>query len=206
MKNIIIVGAGGFGKEVAWIISRINTVNPVFNLVGFCDDDMSKRDDVSCIASFLGSIDDVKSNQVGSGYICAIGNNKIRKKLMVSLNQSGLTPLSVIDPSAVVAEDAVVGAGSFINVHAAVSTGCKLGCGSIVNINASVGHDVVLGDFAQVCPGVSVSGGCVIGEGALLGSNSCCLPCRKMGAWSVLGAGGVLLTDLEEGGSRVRIR
>ena len=206
MKKIIIVGAGGFGKEVAWCISRINQVSPRFELIGFCDDDISKSSDVSSVAPFFGPIENVMSNHGSCGYICAIGNNKIRKNLMGALNQAGLTPISVIDPSAVVADDVLVGSGSFINVHAVVSTGCSIGSGSIVNINASVGHDVALGDFAQVCPGVSVSGGCVIGEGALLGSNSCILPCKEMGAWSVLGAGGLLLTDLEEGGSRVRIR
>ena len=206
MKKIIIAGAGGFGKEVAWIISRINQVHPEFQVVGFCDDDQSTGADVSSIAPFIGSVDDVITKHVGCGYICAIGNNENRKNVMTALDRAGLMALSVIDPSAVIAEDVVIGAGCFINVNAAISTGSCVGRGVVVNINASVGHDVTLRDFAQVCPGVSVSGGCVIGEGALLGSNSCTLPGKTMGAWSVLGAGSVLLSNLEDSGSRVRVR
>ncbi len=206
MKKIIIAGAGGFGKEVAWIISRINQVRPEIQVIGFCDDDQSKGADVASIARFIGSVDDVIAKHAGCGYICAIGNNENRKRVMSALDRAGLMPLSVIDPSAVIAKDVAVGHGSFINVNAAISTGSCIGQGVIVNINSSVGHDVMLGDFAQVCPGVSVSGACEIGEGALLGSNSCTIPGKKMGAWSVLGAGSVLLRDLEDGGSRVRVR
>ena len=86
MKKIIIAGAGGFGKEVAWIISRINQVHPEFQVVGFCDDDQSTGADVSSIAPFIGSVDDVITKHVGCGYICAIGNNENRKNVMTALD------------------------------------------------------------------------------------------------------------------------
>ncbi|MDD2598623.1 MAG: acetyltransferase [Kiritimatiellae bacterium] len=206
MKKIIIIGAGGLGKEIAWVISRINAMNPSFEICGFCDDDLSCAANVKNIAPFLGTVEEVVARHKRTGYICAIGNNKTRKLVMQMLDGMGLFPASVIDPSAAVAEGVQVGAGTYIGINSVVSVGCCLGRGCIVNHNATVGHDVVLGDFAQVCPGVSISGGCVIGEGALLGSNSCTIPGKRMGAWATLGAGAVLLSDLEEGASRVRVR
>ena len=76
----------------------------------------------------------------------------------------------------------------------------------VINQHAGVGHDSTVGDFAQVCPGARVSGHCEVGEGALLGSNAVLLPTRRMGAWSVLGAGAVALRDLPDGGSVVRLK
>ena len=206
IKKIVIVGSGGFGKEIAWVIGRINQLNPSFDICGFCDDDLSCASNVEDIAPFLGSVEDVAGKYKGCGYICAIGNNKVRKRLMLQFDAAGFVPVTVIDPSAVIATDVKIGAGSYVGVNSVVSVGCQLGRGCIVNHNVTVGHDVTAGDYVQLAPGVRVSGGCSIGSGALLGSNSCTIPLKTMGAWSMLGAGAVLLSDLEDGGSRVRIR
>lgn len=206
MQKIIIVGAGGFGREVAWVIERVNQLRPQWEIAGFSDDDLSKAAQVTLIAPFLGCIAEVVEQPQGCCYICAIGSNQSRKRLMAQFATAGWEAVTIIDPSAVVASGVEIDAGSYVGVHSVISTGSQLGCGCIVNHNVTVGHDVIVGPYAQICPGVRVSGGCAIGEGALLGSNSCTIPGKKMGAWSTLGAGGVLLTDLEEGGSRVRVR
>jgi len=74
----------------------------------------------------------------------------------------------------------------------------------IVNHRVCVGHDVTVGAFAQLCPGVCVSGGCAIGEGALLGTNAGTIPLRRVGAWSVVGAGTMALWDVKDGATIVR--
>lgn len=206
MITIIIAGAGGFGKEIAWVIRRANGVSGDFELAGFCDDDLSKAAGVREIAPFLGTLEEVQRNFAGSAYICAVGNNKIRARMMEGLDCAGLEAVSIVDPTAVVADNAIIGRGCFVGAHTVVSAGCRVGSGVIINHNVTVGHDAVIEDYAQLCPGVSLSGGCVVGKGALLGSNSCTLPGLRLGAWSTLGAGAVLLTDLEENGSRVRVR
>ena len=38
MKDLIIFGASGFGREVAWAVERINKVSPTWKLLGFMDD------------------------------------------------------------------------------------------------------------------------------------------------------------------------
>ncbi|MFO7936188.1 MAG: hypothetical protein R6V06_01105 [Kiritimatiellia bacterium] len=205
-RKVIIIGAGGFGKEVAWILRRSGDAGSELEVQGFCDDDAAKAEGVKDLAPFLGTVEEVVSRFPGCAYHCAIGNNRIRRDLMQRLDAAGLKAVSVVDFSSVVADDAVVSPGCYIGVHSVVSAGTRVGRGVIINHNVSVGHDAAIKDYAQVCPGVSISGGCDLGEGALLGSNSCTLPVKRMGAWSVLGAGGVLLTDLEDGGSRVRLR
>lgn len=206
MKKIVIAGASGFGREVRWMLERMNAVKPQFELCGFCDDAPDKQSGEFDSLPLLGSVAQVCSTVKDAAFVCAVGNNRARKKIFGQFADASVDAVSVVDQSAVIAGDAVIGEGCYIGVNAVVSVGVTLGCGVIVNNNVSVGHDSLVGDFAQLCPGVSLSGACAIGEGALLGSNSCTIPCKKMGDWSTLGAGAVLLTDLEPDGSRVRIR
>ena len=203
MKSIIIVGASGFGREVAWVINRMN---PVRVIAGFCDDDNERAAGVKEIAPFLSSVSDVLRSSKDCSFFCAIGNNKIRCKIMRMFDAEDVDVLTVVDTTAVISRDVVIGTGSFVGCNSVISVGCELGRASIINHNVTLGHDVVSGDYAQFCPGVRVSGGCRVGEGAMLGSNSCTIPEKKMGVWSMLGAGGVLLKDLDDYGCQVRIR
>jgi len=206
MKKIVIAGASGFGREVLWVIKRMNAAEPLFEVAGFCDDAPDKQSGEFAGLPLLGSVARVCSTMRDIVFFCAVGDNRARKKIFAQFASASVDAVKVMDPSSVIADDAVIGKGCYIGVNAVVSTGTAVGCGVIVNHNVSVGHDVEVGAFAQICPGVSVSGGCRLGEGALLGSNSCMIPGKRMGDWSTLGAGAVLLTDLEDGGSRVRIR
>ena len=205
MNKIIIVGAGGFGREAAWVIDRSNAVNPTYELLGFCDDD-SEYCMTHYGSSYLGTLEEVAEGYSGVSFFCAIGKNRIRQSVTKHLTESGLAMVTVIDPSAVIAPDVTVGDGSFIGIGSVISVSTKIGSGVIINHNVTVGHDVTVDDFAQLCPGVSLSGSCHVGEGALLGSNSATVQERKIGAWSTLGIGAVLLSDLEDGQSRVRLR
>jgi len=205
MKRIIIIGASGFGKEVAWVIGRMNRLSPTFDLIGFCDDAADKQGGTFAGHPLLGALANVP-DPAGLGFICAIGNNRARQRVTAQAIGAGLVPVTVIDPTAAVAPDADIGAGTFIGIGSIVSVGARLGNGVIVNHQACVGHDAALGDFVQVCPGVHISGGCAIGEGALLGTNAATLPLMRMGAWSTLGAGTAALRDIPVNATVIRLK
>ena len=205
MKRIVIIGAGGFGREAAWGVERINTANPQFELVGFCDDAADKRAGLCGGYPLLGPLADVKTRCGTVGFFCAIGNNRVRQTVMAEGRALGLEPVSLIDPGAVIAPDVEIGRGSFVGIGSVVSVGASLGEGVLVNHQVCVGHDAQIGDFAQLCPGVCVSGGCVIGEGALLGTLAGTIPLKRVGAWATLGAGSVALKDVADGAAVVRL-
>ena len=196
MKRIVIVGASGFGREAAWIIERINRVSPTFEILGFCDDDKAKHAGTCGTYPLLGSVEAAAARFGKVGFFCAVGDNRARQLLTQRARSTGSAPVTLIDPDAAIAPDAVIGVGSFVGIGSVVSAGARLGNGVIVNHHVTVGHDVCIGDFAQMCPGVCLSGGCEIGEGALLGTNAGMIPLKKMGSWSVLGAGTVALRDI----------
>ncbi|MEI6644604.1 MAG: acetyltransferase [bacterium] len=206
MKKIIIIGASGFGKEIAWIIDRMNHAGCDLGLIGFCDDASDKQSGTFAGFPLLGTLENAAAQLPGARFICAIGNNRARQSVVARACAVGILPHSIIDPTAIIAPDTTIGKGSFIGIGSIVSSGALIGSHVIVNNQACVGHDVTLADFVQVCPGARISGGCHIGEGALLGTNASTIPLIKMGAWSTLGAGTTALTHILDHTTRARLK
>ena len=206
MKKIIIIGASGFGKEIAWVIDRMNQAGGELGLIGFCDDAPNKQTGTFAGFPLLGKLEDAAAQLPGSRFICAIGNNRARQSVVARAEAAGLLPHSIIDPSASIAPDTTIGKGSFIGIGSVISTGAVIGCHVIVNHQACVGHDVTIADFAQACPGARISGGCEIGEGALLGTNAATIPLINMGAWSTLGAGTTALASISDYTTLARLK
>ena len=206
MQRMVIIGAGGFGREAAWVIERINAAKPTFEVLGFCDDAADKQDGACGAYPLLGAFCKIKDLFGAVGFFCAIGNNRVRQAVTAEARTLGHEPVTVADVNAVVAPDVKIGDGSFIGIGSVVSVGASIGEGVIVNHQVCVGHDVAVGGFAQLCPGVCVSGGCEIGEGALLGTLAGTIPLKRVGAWATVGAGVTTLRDVENGASIVRVR
>jgi UDP-perosamine 4-acetyltransferase len=202
--KLIIIGAGGFGREAAWTAETAG-----LEVAGVCDDDPGAAP--RCAGRpFFGTIEDVVRDGLIAvaevRFFVAIGTNAMRRALFERAVACGLKPASVISPHALIAPNAVVGEGSYAGPGCVISVGTRLGRGVIVNNLASVGHDVTIGDFAQVCPGAAISGGCSIGEEALLGTNATVIPLKRIGAKATLGAGALALRDIADGESIVRLR
>lgn len=196
MQKLVVIGAGGLGREVAWVIERINSVRPTFELMGFLDDDSSLHDTTICGAKVLGSSDDIPE---GASAICAVGNNRIRYDKTRNLIARGIRLATVIDPCASVAPSAKIGAGSYIGIGATVSVDTELGASTIVNHHACIGHDVKSDDACQFCPGCCISGNCRFGKRVLVATLSGTIPGKRAGDDAVIGAGVVAYRDLDEG-------
>jgi len=99
----------------------------------------------------------------------------------------------MISPRATLQEGVIAIPGTVVNRDA------RVGRGVILNTLCSVGHDCSIGDFAQIAPGVNLGGAAVIGEGVFLGIGTKVVPEAQVGAWSIVGAGSVVLNDLPGG-------
>lgn len=199
---MVIVGAGGFGREVAWTASLRS-----IDVIGFCDDDPAKAAGEYGGHPLLGTVEQAaRSLPEGTFFHVAVGRNDLRRRLTERAEACGLRPFSVIAPTAVLAPDVVLGPGAFIGANAVLSVGVRIGRGVIINHLSSIGHDVSIGDFAQICPCAGLSGGVVIGEEALLGTNASVVPLKRIGARAVVGIGAIALRDVEDDGSVIRLR
>jgi sugar O-acyltransferase (sialic acid O-acetyltransferase NeuD family) len=199
MRDIFIVGAGGFGREAVWTIERINEAapQPVWNVVGFADDDPAKASGNFEGYPMLGTVEKASKDMPGASVFIAIGDNAIRRRIYTQLRGHDFP--AIIDPSAQVSPTTEFKHGTYIAVEAVVSVGTDIGKFVIINARAGVGHDSVVGDFVNIAPGVSLSGHTTIGEDAFMGTNSCTAPGMTVGKGAVVACGTPVLKDVEPG-------
>ena len=199
MRDLIIVGAGGFGREAAWTVERINAASqqPLWRIVGFADDDPAKATGNFEGYPMLGSCEKADRDNPGASVFVAIGDNAIRERIYRKLRGHDFP--SFIDPSAQVSPTTEFRHGTYIAAEAVVSVGTDIGKFVIVNARAGVGHDCVVGDFCNICPGVSLSGHTHLGRAVFMGTNSCTAPGIKVGDNAQVTCGMPVLKDLQDG-------
>ena len=203
-KRLVVVGAGGFGQEIIWAAKNVNSVNPAFEILGYCDDTPSKLGTSVYGCPVLGAPEIIASRESGDiWFVCAIGNNRDRSKLVKRIQNLGWRAATVVDPSVIVAEGVEIGEGCYVGAGSILSPYAILGNHVIINHCCSIGHDSHLGDFVQISPGGRVSGGCTIKEGASLGSNAAVAPGKTVGAHSVIGACSFAIGDVPDGATVV---
>lgn len=187
---ICLFGAGGHGRVLSANLRRSGRTS-----ISFADEGLAVGTEVDGIPVLFSRIADIAGHSV----IVAIGDNKIRKERQQAAEAAGLTREHFIaEPIRYLAPPP--GPGAMVLLGAVVEPAVKIGAGAIVNNNSVLEHDVIIGDFAHVCPGVVIGGNARIGEGVLLGSNATVLPGVSIAAWTIVGAGAVVVRDITEPG------
>ncbi|MBE3144750.1 MAG: acetyltransferase [Planctomycetes bacterium] len=198
-KRLVIIGAGGFGQEIIWAVRNINALRSQYEILGYCDDDPAKKGSVIYSATVLGTPEAVdKILPVKPSFICAIGDNVKRAKVVKYVLSLGWLPATVIDPSVIIAEGVSVGEGTYVGAGCILSPYAQIGNHVIINHHCSIGHNSVLDDFVQISPGGRVSGSCRVKEGASLGSNAVIAPGITVGRFATLGASSFAMTDIPD--------
>ena len=171
MNDLIIVGASGFGREVAWLVERINRVTPTWNLLGFMDDNEEIQDTRINGYAVLGKTSDV-ARFPDACYVCAVGAAKIREKIIVRMKEYNpdVRFATVIDPSVEMSDLVTVGEGTIICAHTIITVNIRIGSHVIINLDCTIGHDAILHDFVTLYPSVNVSGMTEIGHAVELGT------------------------------------
>jgi len=197
MKDLIIVGASGFGREVAWLVERLNNTNPTWRLLGFVDDDESIYGQKINGYRVLGKIGDIKKYP-DAYYVCAVGASRTREKIITRMKT--LNPDvkfgTVIDPSVQISELVDIGEGTIICAHTIITVNISIGNHVIINLDCTIGHDAVLQDFVTLYPSVNVSGITNIGHCSELGTGMQIIQGKKVGNYSIVGAGAVVVKDI----------
>jgi len=200
-KKILIVGAGGFGREVAWLISEINSHNHEWDVLGFLDDNKNALAGFENYPEIIGTIDDypkIKNKHNGFVFLInAIGDPEIKKKTVFLLNGVGAKWATLIHPTASIGTNSVINEGSILARNSIVTCDAKIGRHVHVNIYSSCDHDTVVGDFCTISPHVDVQGGAHVGEGVFFGGHAVVLPKSKVGDWSRIGASSLVLRNVK---------
>lgn len=199
MKDLIIFGASGFGREVAWAVERANAVNPTWNLLGFMDDDDSIQGSEINGYKVLGKTDEIKEYP-DAYFVCAVGASRVREKIINNLKS--INPAikfgTVIDPSVEMSDLVTIGEGSIICAHTIITVNIAIGNHVIINLDCTIGHDAILQDFVTLYPSVNVSGNTNIGHAVELGTGMQIIQGKTVGNYSIVGAGAVVVKDIPE--------
>lgn len=197
MKNLIIVGASGHGK-VAADIARNNGYSEIL----FLDDDPSKK---ACGRyPVVGTVSDAEKYDK-SDFFVGIGNGRNRREIQNTLLKKHLSVVSLIHPSAVIAQDVEIGCGSVVMAGAVINTGTKIGSGCIINTCASVDHDNRIADFVHVSVGAHLAGTVIVGQNTWIGIGAVISNDLEICDECVIGAGAVVVKNIEEAGTYVGV-
>lgn len=205
MKDLVIIGAGGFAREVAWLAERINEATPTWNLLGFLDDDKGKRGEEIDGFPVLGSCCSWKKFK-DAWIVCAVGAAKTRRAIIERMRQEGATQFAtLVDPSVIQSKRVKIGEGCIICANTIVTVEVVMGSHVIVNLACTIGHDAQLHDFTTLYPAVNISGFTVLEECVEMGTGSQIIQGKRVGAETIVGAGAVVVRDLPGGYTAVGV-
>ena len=195
LQDLVIIGAGGFGREVLDIVNALRD----FRFVGFLDDTGGEADADALVrlgARVLGPVSMMP--EVDALYVIGIGRGPARREISQAIGESR-TPATIIHPSSKPGADTQVGPGSVITRGAHITTNVRLGNHVHINLNATVGHDSQIFDFVQINPGAHISGRVCLQEGVFIGTGAVVLEGLTIGQGATVGAGAVVTKDVPPG-------
>lgn len=192
--NIIIVGAGGFGREVyLWAKESFSTNH--YKIKGFLDDNPRILDIYNMDVGVVGNLDNYKiENQ--DRFLFAIGDIDIKKQLITKLKEKGAKFLTLIHPTAIVADTAKIGEGVIVYPYVIVSDCVQLGDFVMMNSYSLCGHDAKVGRYCILCPYAAVTGFAVLEDEVFLGTHTTIAPNKKIGYKSKVSANSVVMRDV----------
>jgi len=197
MIPVIIIGArrDGHAKVVLEIIKAAQK----YNVVGFVDDDNSKKgldiNGVKVIGN-TGQLDEFKKTLGVKGAMVAIGDNPMRRKLSQKIIEAGLDLINAIHPTVIIDAGVEIGKGCYIGQGVILVTGTKIGNCVNIHTGATIDHDNIIEDGANLGPGVHTAGRVKIGRDAFLGTGAVVIPDGEVGEGTVIGAGGVVINKV----------
>jgi sugar O-acyltransferase (sialic acid O-acetyltransferase NeuD family) len=205
MKKIIIIGAGGFGREVKMLIDHINKSKPQYEFVGYYDDGIQKGTFINGFP-VLGSVLDVNLINEKTYVALGLGSPIYKKNVTQELNNSNLIFETLIHPSVLIGSDEIkFGRGIVICAGSIITCNIAIHDFVTVNLACTIGHDSVLKDFVSIMPGCNISGEVIIENGVYIGTGAKVINQVTIGENSIIGAGAVVSKPIPENCTAVGI-
>jgi sugar O-acyltransferase (sialic acid O-acetyltransferase NeuD family) len=198
MRRLLIIGAGGFGRELESWLSRVPKKNRTWELLGYLDDNLNALDGFQSDYRILSKIDDFVFDNDDLA-VLGLGNPEIKERIVNKL--SGRVEFLVyIDDTAVVGKYTQIGIGAVVCPNAMISTNVTVGDFVTVNCGTQIGHDSEINDFSSLMCNVDLGGGCQIGRLVYMGTNSALAPRKSIGDGAKVSMGSIVTRNLKSPG------
>jgi len=195
MKDIVIIGAGGFGREVKWLIDEINEVSRQWNFLGFIDDNLNKGTIVND-SIVIGNLAWLQKQNLN--VVCAIGDPNVKKRVLSQLTNSENKYPVLIHPDVRMSKLIDIGEGTIICSGCILTVNINIGKHVIINLDSTVGHDATIGDFSTILPSVNISGHVNIEELVSVGTGAKIIQELRIGRNTIIGAGAIVTKDIPQ--------
>lgn len=198
LRKVVVIGAGGFGREVIEIFKDLNNVSEEWEILGFIDDTVSLWGKTINGMPVIGSLNWLIENRKDVGCVIAIGDPHARRSVTKRLEQHDITYYNAIHPSVIKSELVSLGKDVIICAGVILTVNVSIGDHVCINLNSTVGHDAIIGNYCSIMPKVTISGNDTIGDYSYIGVGATILEKRKIGANSTIGAGAVVIGDIPD--------
>lgn len=199
MRSLVIIGAGGFGREVYALVEAMRAAGCSWAVEGFVDDCPSPVD-VRRVQQLgqrvVSTVAGLRDREQPYAAAVAVGSPEVRSSLVHALARSQVRYPVLVHPDASIGSATCLEDGAIVAAGARVSTNVVVGRHVHIDQNATVGHDAMLGEFSRLNPQACVSGGVRVDERATIGANATVLQNLRVGAAATVGAGSVVTRDV----------
>lgn len=197
MKRVVIIGAGGFGREVLDVIDACNQAGEVYDPLGFIvDARYGKPGTIVNDRPILGGFEWLEQHAGDVHVTCGVGASHERYQLIQRAIRLNCRFLNLVHPGAVLTRWITMGEGVVITAGCILTNNIKIGNHVHINLDCTVGHDVTMQDYVTLAPGVHVSGNVTLGTGCYVGTGASFVERILIGEWSIIGAGSVIVRNV----------
>lgn len=199
MRRLLIVGAGGFGRETLdWLLDMPAAARDWDHIAGFLDNNPYALDGINCTHSVIAALDGYQPDS-SDRFLCTVGTPRKRLRICAALRAQGAIFVNAIEPGAMISSRSTIGAGCIVSARATTGGKVSVGEHSYLLANVVVAHDCVVGNGCNLSPGAVLAGGCTVGDGVMIGINASLLPGTRVGDHATVGAGSVVLRAVKPG-------
>ncbi len=201
MKELILVGASGCMRELAWEIEELNKIHPTWKIVGYVDrgEELDLVEVAGKQIPYLGDDDYLLSLEQEHNLAICVGEPHLRKKIADKLkNNPKLLFPNLILSNTMVCDDIQMGEGNIVSMGVKLSTNVKLGSFVFLNTEAMVCHDGRIGDFVTLSPRATLAGNVSVGELSEIGMTASVIQGITIGANAKIGAAAAVVRNLSD--------
>lgn len=201
MKDIVIYGAGGFGREIACLLNLSNEKTPEWNIIGFLDDNEAILGTKNKYGRVLGGGEWLNHYDKPLAVAIAVGNPAAVTAIVAKINNPNISFPNIYAPSVTFLdkESLEIGQGNIFCTNCFISCNVKIGNFNLFNGYIPIGHDAKIGDCNVVMPSCNISGGVEIGNGNFFGVQSVVLQYIRIGNDIRIGANSVIMRKTKDG-------
>ncbi len=193
MQRVLIIGAGGFGREVYFWLSQHPDNARRWQIGGFIDDRLDALAGHDFPIKVISTVDGYRP-EPDDLLVCGIGLTKPKQIVCEQLKHRGGRFMQFIHPTAIIGGKVEMGEGVVICPGVILTCCIKLGDFVMLNVGATVGHDAEIGNFTTLSAHCDVTGHCQVGAGVFMGSRASLVPGTRVGDEAVVGAGAVVIS------------